>query len=171
MTAVASDLFGQLPDSARLWVFGVGRSLASTEESRLLAKVDGFLGEWKAHGYPLAAAREWLYGHFLLVGVDEQVSPPSGCSIDALIRNLRDSEEELKTEIVGGAFVWYRDAKPSADIRRVSRAEFKKRVETGLISGDTVVFDLSLTRVGELRAGKWEAPARQSWHRRYLSQG
>jgi hypothetical protein len=94
------------------------------------------------------------------------VAPPSGCSIDALVHVLRDLEGELGTEIVGGGSVWYRG--PQREICRASRAEFTREASDGRISGDTVVFDLSVTRVGELREGKWEAPARDSWHRRYF---
>jgi hypothetical protein len=134
----------------------------------LLGKVDRFIGAWAAHGHPLAAAREWAYGRFLLVGVDDRVAPPSGCSIDALVHMLRELEGELSTEIVGGPSVWYREGGPEGEIRRVSRPEFRSEASRGRISDDTVVFDLSITRVGELREGKWETPARDSWHRRYL---
>ncbi len=160
-------LFPHLPDSSRLWVYGVGRPLTEDEESDLLARVDTFLDGWKAHGHPLAAAREWLYGRFLLVGVDDGVTPPSGCSIDALVRILRSMESDLETEIVGGAAVWYADGE--GHVERVSRAEFKERAESGLVSEETTVFDPSITRVGELRAGEWERPAGDGWHRKYLS--
>ncbi len=169
MTAVAADLFSRLPDSSRLWVFGAGRPLSPEEESRLLSSVDGFLEGWKAHGCPLVAAREWLYHRFLLVGIDDQVTPPSGCSIDALVSSLRVLEADLGTEIIGGASVWYRQNGPEGEIRRISRSAFKELAENGLVSGDTIVFDLSLTRVGELREGRWESSARQSWHQKYLS--
>ena len=169
MQTVASDLFPHLPDSARLWVFGVGRPLSPDEESSLLQSVDGFLEGWRAHGHPLSVAREWLYHRFLLVGVDEQVTPPSGCSIDALVRSLRALEDELAIEIVGGEPIWYRDKSAGGEILRIPRPDFKKRAEEGLVTGDTIVFDLSLTRVGDLRGGKWESPARQSWHQKYLN--
>ena len=160
-----------LPDSARLWVFGVGRPLSPTEEAALLAQVDTFVGTWAAHGHPLAAAREWVYDRFLLVGVDDRVAPPSGCSIDALVHMLRGLEGALGTEIVGGASVWYRAENSRGEIRRVSRPDFKSEANAGRITDDTVVFDLSITRVGELREGKWETAARDSWHRRYVVAG
>jgi hypothetical protein len=164
-----SQDFPHLPDSARLWIFGVSRSLDPEEEGRILARVDAFLEGWRAHGDPLSAARDWRYGRFLLVAVDDGVTPPSGCSIDALVRELRGLEEELAVEIVGGAPVWYRAGGAwDGPIRRVSRGEFREEVEGGRLGPETVVFDLSLTRLEELRAGRWELPARSSWHARYL---
>ncbi len=164
-----SQDFPYLPDSARLWIFGVSRPLGPEEEERLLVRVDAFLEEWRAHGDPLSAARDWRYGRFLLVAVDDRITPPSGCSIDALVRQLRGLEEELDVEIVGGAPVWYRgEGTEDGPIRRVSRGEFREEMERGSLGPETVVFDLSLTRLEELRAGCWERPARSSWHARYL---
>ncbi len=157
-----------LPDSARLWVFGASRPLTAGEESRLLNEVEGFLGQWKAHGHPLAAAHEWRQGRFLLVAVDDTVSAPSGCSIDALVRRLRELEQEMELSLVGSAPVWYRTGD---EIHRVSRPEFKRLAGAGEITADTVVYDLSLTRLSELREGRWETRAGQSWHARYLPGG
>ncbi len=165
----APELFPGLPDSARLWIFGVGRELSPSDESRLMGSVAAFLGGWKAHGHPLAARHAWVYGRFLLVAVDERIAPPSGCSIDALVARLRGLEAELETEIVGGSPVWYLPDAEGTGIERVSRSVFRKRAEAGLVTGETVVFDLTLERVGELREGRWERPAREGWHRRYLA--
>jgi hypothetical protein len=163
-----SVAFRHLPDTARVWSFGVSRPLEPAEEARLLETVDAFLEGWKAHGHPLAAARDWRYGRFLLVAVNDRVVPPSGCSIDALIRSLKKLEKELGVEMVGGAPVWYREGGPDGEIRRVSRPSFKAAAERGRVTALTTVFDLSITRLGELREGKWELPAGKSWHGRFL---
>jgi len=160
-----AEAFPGLPDSARLWVFGLSRPLSEAEEGQLLAQVDRFLSGWKAHGQPLAAARDWVEGRFLWVGVDERIAPPSGCSIDALLRDLRTLEEAMGVEMIAGGALWIREAE--GGVRRLSRLEFKDGVAKGWIQPSTPVFDLSLTRVGELRSGQWERPASESWHRRY----
>jgi hypothetical protein len=155
-----------LPDSARLWVFGASRLLEAHEEKRLLDRVDAFVMKWAAHGHPLAAAREWRERRFLLVAVDDRVTPPSGCSIDALVRTLSGLEAELGIELVGNAPVWYRDAAGRPE--RVSRPRFKALARDGVIDAGTPVFDLSLTRVSELREGRFEGPAADHWHARLL---
>jgi hypothetical protein len=167
MSVVTDEMLAGLPDEARLWTFGVGRSLTPEEEKEFLAEVDAFLAGWAAHGQPLAARRAWVLGRFLLVGVDERVTPPSGCSIDALVRILQRFEGEFDTGIVGGGAVWYRPG-PEAPPQACTRSEFRSLSESGEVDGDTQVFDLSLTRVGELRAGKWERPAGKGWHGRLL---
>jgi hypothetical protein len=162
----SGNAFDRLPDSARLWIFGVSRPLEDREEALLLGRVDAFIAQWAAHGHPLAAARDWREGRFLMVAVDDRVTAPSGCSTDALIRALRHLESDLDVELVGNAPVWYRDADGLPV--RVSRPGFRDLARQGGIDLDTRVFDLSLTRLGDLRDGRFEGPARGHWHRRLV---
>ncbi len=155
--------FDELPGSARLWVFGADRPLTPAEEERILSEVDAFLDGWKAHGQPLSAARSWRYRRFLLVAADERVTPPSGCSIDALVRTLKGLEGELGVTLVDGGAVWFRDGER---VRSASRADFSSLAERGEVGLETTVFDGSVTRLGELREGAWEAPAGDRWHAR-----
>ena len=57
------------------------------------------------------------------------------------------------------------------EIRVVARAEFTELVEQGKVTGDTVVFDGTLSSVGAFRDGKWEVAARDSWHARAWNLG
>jgi hypothetical protein len=158
--------FDDLPDHARLWIFGVSRALDEEEERLLQRTVDAFLSQWSAHGRPLAAARDWREGRFLMVALNPDVEPPSGCSIDALIRALRELEAELGVEMVGSAPVWFRGAE--GGVERVSRARFRELASTGVVGPETPVFDLSLTVLSELRANRFEGVAAERWHARLL---
>ncbi|MCG6989113.1 MAG: hypothetical protein LJF06_13165 [Gemmatimonadetes bacterium] len=157
--------FDDLPDHGRLWVFPASRGLAPAEVSALLAWVDAYLGEWTAHGAPLRSGRELRAEHFLLVGVDEDAEAPSGCSIDALMNQLRDLGGTMGVTLIDHASVWYRDG-DDAEIHRVSRPEFRRLARDGSVGPDTVVFDTTLTRLSQVRAGKLEVPARDAWHGR-----
>lgn len=153
--------FSELPDEARLWVFPLSRPLNAQEEGDLLDRVDAFLDDWAAHGRPLTAARDWLEGRFLLVGVDESTAPPSGCSIDSLVRILREMGASQGVDFLNHGPVWYRDEE---GVHRVPRQEFKTLVTEGSVDRDTHVFDNTITRVSQLREGGWEKPASRSWH-------
>ncbi|MBT8397433.1 MAG: hypothetical protein KJN92_10720 [Gemmatimonadetes bacterium] len=155
--------FSDLPSASRLWIFPAERSLSTEEEKELLARADAFLKDWAAHGVPLTCARDWRYGRFLLVAVDEASEPPSGCSIDAMTRVLKEVGEDLGLTFVDKGPVLYREGE---EIRRVSRGEFKALVDAGELTLETPVFDNSITRLSELEAGQWEKPAGASWHRR-----
>jgi hypothetical protein len=84
--------FEDLPAESRVWVFASDKPLTGGDATKLLATVDGFLAQWKAHGAPLRSAREWRDDHFLTIGVDPTEEQASGCSIDGLFRGLRDLE-------------------------------------------------------------------------------
>ena len=113
--------FGDLPGSARVWIFASARRLDSPERERLLSSVDGFLDGWAAHGVPLTGARELRFARFLVVGVDEFAAPPSGCSIDALVRVFKVLEREFGMGLLDRAPVWYRGGKGDDEIECVSR--------------------------------------------------
>ena len=155
--------FNELPADARLWIFAAERALAPAEQERLLQRVDAFLDAWKAHGDPLAAARDVRYDRFLFVGVDESAAGASGCSIDAMVRELSMLERELGLELVNHGPVLYRTG---TDIARLDRPGFAELARRGAVTPETTVFDNTLTRVGDLRAGRWEVPARETWHGR-----
>lgn len=155
--------FDSLPDDARLWVFTAARTLAPDERDQLLENVDAFLDGWAAHGAPLTCARELRYDQFLLVAVDERAAGASGCSIDALTQRLRGLEQRLGISLLDNAPVLY---KRGETIRRVRRPEFAALAERGAVTPETIVFDNSVVTVGAVRQGKWETPARTSWHGR-----
>ena len=68
----------QLGDDARIWIFG---SSSALDRERVGRELDAFVGQWKAHGKPVAAAFDLLHDRFVVVGLDGGVDP-SGCSID-----------------------------------------------------------------------------------------
>jgi len=152
-----------LPDSARLWVFAAERPLTPAEREALLADVDTFLDQWAAHGVPLTCARDWRYDQFLLVAVDEAAAGASGCSIDALTRLLKEHERRLGIALLDNGPVTYRDGD---GIARLPRVRFAQLAESGAMGPDTTVFDNTVATVGALRAGRWEAAARHTWHGR-----
>ena len=154
------------PDDARIWIFGAERDLDAAERERLLERVDGFLAGWAAHGVPLRATRSWMHDRFLVVCADVRSTNPSGCSIDALVRVLARAEGELGAGFLGNEAVWFREG--DGRIARSSRVGFRDRARSGEIDLETIVFDNSITALGELRAGRWEGPARDRWHRALL---
>lgn len=162
-TRQTDTVFERMPGEARLWIFASERALSDRERAALLARVDGFLSRWKAHGAPLAAGRAWLHNRFLAVAVDERVTPPSGCSIDALVRMLKELEAEIGSRLVDNAPVYYQS--PSG-VERVTRGRFRKLADAGEVTPDTHVFNNTITRLAEFRGGKWEGPARHSWQGR-----
>jgi hypothetical protein len=153
--------FEKLPDSARTWVFGSDRALDASATDLLLREVDGFLSEWHAHGSPLTVGRDWRYGRFLTIGVDQSTAGASGCSIDGLFRALKNLESKLGASMVTSGLVFYRDQ--NGKIQSVDREQFAALGAEGKIQPETQVFDPTVTTLGEWRA-RFELEAGQSWH-------
>ena len=157
--------FEQLPDSARVWVFGCDRALHQ-EAPALLEEVDEFLDQWTAHGKPLRCARDWREERFLVIGVDPTHEQASGCSIDGLFRRLQALENRLGTTMLSGGRIFYRD--PNGRIQLALRREMPTLADAGAVSGDSPIFDTTVTDARSYRA-RFERPARDTWVRALLS--
>ena len=160
--------FDQRPADARLWVFAAGESISGDAETDLLTRVDAFLSDWNAHGHPLVGARDWREGRFLFVAVDERSAPPSGCSIDALHRALKDFEVERGVSLTDHIDVVYRA--DDGQVARAARPAFARLAKAGELGLDTVVFDTTITRKRQIESD-FEVPARDAWHRRAFWRG
>lgn len=150
-----------MPDDARVWVFGSADDLSAESESALLAAVDEYLDDWRAHGSPLTVARDWRDRRFLAVAVDQRDENASGCSLDALFRVLYGLEQHIGTSLLGNARVYFRSEDGSIHV--TDRAGFAESARSGLISSNSRVFDLSVQTVGEWRDG-FEIAAASAWH-------
>jgi hypothetical protein len=155
--------FPDLPDSARLWIFNAERPLNREENDRLRAALESFLGQWAAHGSELTVGYQILHDRFLMVGVDDRMVGPSGCSIDAMTRFLVQAGSQLGVDFLDAPEVCYRDGDT---INCVPRAEFARLAESGAVDSMTPVFDLTVSTVSGYRNGAWEKPAGESWHAR-----
>lgn len=158
--------FDSLSEDSRVWVFAADPALDDDRSNRLLELVDDFLRQWVAHGEPLTCGRKWRDGRFLIVGVDQNATAyASGCSIDGLYRKLAEFRTQTGASLLSHDRVFYRDA---GAVRAVSRDEFGELAASGAIGPDTIVYDTSITSLGEWRQ-RFELPAAASWHRALLA--
>jgi hypothetical protein len=153
--------FRSLPDDARVWVFAADRPVTGPAAERLLGEVDGFLDGWAAHGQPLTCARDWREDRLLAIAVDQRDAHASGCSVDGLFRILGSLQATIGASLLGGGRVLYRDA--SGAVRTVSRDEFGTLATQGTVTGETPVFDATVSTAGAWRE-RLEKPAAESWH-------
>jgi nicotinamidase-related amidase len=157
--------FNTLPPNARLWVFGAALPLSENDQQALLHTIDAHLAQWRAHGVPLVAARDWRDERFVAVAVDEAATDASGCSIDGLFNTLAQLQQQIGNKLVGGGTLFWRDA--NGGVQSGARGEFVNAAREGKISAATPVFDLTVTTVADWRA-KFERAASDSWHAQLL---
>ena len=159
--------FSTLPDSSRVWVYGADKPLDDKGAEKLLEETDSFLAQWKAHGVDLTSARDWSENRFLTIAVDQEQEGASGCSIDVLFRTLKALEQEVGAKLVTSGLVYFR--RRDGQISAVSRDDFTSLATEGQVDGDTEVFDLSVTTLGEWRA-RFRSRAANSWHMSMISE-
>jgi hypothetical protein len=158
--------FDKLPDGARVWIFGAAAPVDDIDAAKLLAATDTYLMQWKAHGHPLTAARDWRDERFLVIGVDQRTEGASGCSIDGLFHMLQELEQALGSTMVGGGLVFFRG--PGDLVCALSRGDFEALSRRGGADAATPVFDTTITTAGDYRA-RFEVPAAKSWHNTLLA--
>ncbi len=155
--------FSDLPDTARVWVFGAEKPFDSSQVQKLTENMKHFLEQWTAHKKELNPGWELRHNQFIMVGLDESMMAASGCSIDSMVHNLKKFEVAAGANITGTTLkVFYRNENESAQC--VGRAEFKQLVESGMVNEETVVFNNTIQTVADLRQNKWQVPMKESWH-------
>lgn len=149
-----------LSDQSRIWIFGIAPALDAAKRTRMLQEVDRFLHDWAAHNVPVTSAREILHDSFLLIAVDKSAET-SGCSIDRMFGLLRQLERDLGVAILDPNLVFVRHG--DGRVTAMTRDEFRAAADP-----HTVVFDTLAERLGEVRSGRWERRAEESWHAKLL---
>lgn len=159
----SSSLLPALPDAARVWIHPASAPLAEETQSSLLDRLEAFVNEWRSHQKHVEGGVTVLHDRFVvLAGARIDGERPSGCAIDDASHAVDAAARALQVEWVSSLSVLYR--KSDGEISAVSRGTFKDLVEKGTVTTETIVFDPSVTTLGEVRHGAFEQPAGQSWH-------
>jgi hypothetical protein len=117
---------------------------------------------WQAHGAPVSGVYGTVHDRFLVIAETPDGATPTGCSIDSMKGEIGSLEKLLGTRLQDGGRIYFRD--PDGSVATATRPEFKALVQAGRITPDTEVFDLTLTRLGDLRPGTFSKAVKDSWH-------
>lgn len=153
-------------DDIRCWIFGSSSPL-SDQNPRLRDRLDRFFAQWQAHGEAVAGRWRVLEGRFLVVLRDPEGAEVSGCSIDAMVGQVKEIERELDVRLLDSSRLFYRGA--GGEVRSASRSEFRALIAAGEIGPETEVFDTTVTLFSDLVPGVFSKPLRDSWHARLFS--
>jgi hypothetical protein len=156
--------FNELPENARIWIYQANRTFSEEETKEIKEKLDSFLEEWTAHGANLKAGYEMPYRRFIVIGLDQEISAASGCSIDTSVRFIQDLEKEYKVDLLDKMNVSF---KQGEYVAYKPLMDFKKMVKNRSVSPDTVVFNNLVIDKKEYEK-QWEVPMKESWHSRFL---
>jgi hypothetical protein len=156
--------FDQLPDQARVWVYQANRPLITDEVKTIEEALKPALNQWAAHGQPLLASMQVIDNRFVIVGVDEGYNLPSGCSIDASVRSLREIGQQLNVDFFDrSAAIRLADGTVST----FALPGLKTAVTEGIITPDSTVLNTLVAKKSEFLTG-WHIRASDSWLKRYF---
>lgn len=153
--------FKSLPDTARLWLVALEAPPPPEVRPRLHEGMEAILGQWRHKGHAYQGAFALVKDRILAVAEPELASAPSGCAIDGMLRKVRRLVGDLGlAEVDPAAAVLV--AGPDG-LHAVPKADLEARIQDGALGAETLVLDLSLYSLGDLRAGKLEAPLARTW--------
>jgi hypothetical protein len=136
------DTFNKFPDDSRVWLYQTDRALNENEISFVQNKLSDFVKEWAAHGNKLWANADVLNPYFVAVAVDDSLTPPSGCSIDASVKELQGLGKELNIDFFTRMKVTYQD---DGEITQIPFADLTN------LESSTLIYDTLISNLGDLR--------------------
>lgn len=157
--------FQQLPPHSRIWIYQANRPLTGNEVASVKPQLISFITEWTSHGQTLQASADILHNRFLVLANDEDVNSPSGCSIDASVRFVKQLEEVLGVSFFDRTQLAFLQ-QDTIDV--VPFKEIKNKIKAGVIQSDSLYFDTLVTTSGQLQAA-WPKPAKESWLAKYFA--
>lgn len=156
--------FDSLPQTSRIWIYQCNRSFSDSELEEISKKLTAFLEGWTAHGADLQSGFEIKYKRFIIIALDQNVNPATGCSIDASVKFIQELETEYKVDLMDKMNVSY---KQGEYIAYKSLTDFKKMAKDKAVSKNTIVFNNLVNTKAEYLEF-WEVPASESWHSRFV---
>ena len=153
-----------LADDSRIWIFQANRKFSTEEKDIIISKLKNFIADWNAHGAALLADFDLPYDQFIVVGVDENQASASGCSIDKLIKIMRELDAEYNFEFLNRMLVAYEQ---NDEILIEKLPTFKKKVKEGLIK-DVKVFNNGIANLVDFKSS-WVLPIEESWAKSLLN--
>ncbi|MGE0567609.1 MAG: hypothetical protein AB7O73_06640 [Bacteroidia bacterium] len=148
----------------KVWTYLLNKELSSEILDDILSKGQTFVANWKAHEMPLDATFEIYKNRIIIVKVDESKYNASGCSIDKLLALIKSFEQEFNIELLNRLLVAYNN---SENIAVVSSSQVKEKLESGEMTADTMIFDLSVSTSEALK--DWQRPLKETWLKKYLN--
>src|SRR5690554_6973471 len=92
--------FEEMPKSSRIWIYQSDRKLSDEETVEVERDVKEFVENWVAHSTPLKASYQIKYNRFIILAVDQEYHPASGCSVDSSVRIIQDLEKRFGIDLL-----------------------------------------------------------------------
>lgn len=159
------QLFRQLPETSRVWIYQSARELSPDESQRARTLVKNFVQQWTSHSEKVLADGAVVHNRFVVLVADETSVQLGGCSIDSSVKWIQGLEQQLGITLLDRLTVAYRDGQ---SIKTADQNTFQQLFENRLVDENTIVFNNLVHTLQEFYT-KWETPLCKSWHIRMVS--
>ncbi len=156
--------FENLPQESRIWIYQSSRKFSDEEVTDIEKDLMQFIENWSAHGTSLEASFIIKYNRFIIIAVNQEFHPATGCSIDSSVGFIQNLEQKYSVDLLDKMNVAF---KQGEFITYKTLLEFKKLAKDKSVSENTIVFNNLVNTIEELNEG-WEIPASESWHSRFF---
>ncbi|GAB3723425.1 ABC transporter ATPase [Flavobacterium koreense] len=156
--------FENLPQESRIWIYQSSRKFSDEEVAEIEKDLMQFIENWSAHGTSLEASFTIRYNRFIILSVNQEFHPATGCSIDSSVGFIQNLEQKYSVDLLDKMNVAF---KQGEFITYKTLLEFKKLAKDKSVSENTIVFNNLVNTIEELNEG-WEIPASESWHSRFF---
>ncbi|WP_298303989.1 ABC transporter ATPase [Flavobacterium sp.] len=156
--------FENLPQESRIWIYQSSRKFSDEEVAEIEKDLKQFIENWSAHGTSLEASFTIKYNRFIIIAVNQEFHPATGCSIDSSVGFIQNLEQKYSVDLLDKMNVAF---KQGEFITYKTLLEFKKLAKDKSVYENTIVFNNLVNTIEELNEG-WEIPASESWHSRFF---
>jgi len=147
----------------KVWTYVISRELSDAELSELITKGTAFVNSWTAHENKLKAEFSIFKNRIIVIRVNEDVHGASGCSIDKLLRFIKEMQTQFNIELLNRLLVAYEGQQK---VEVLTSAKISDLLQQGVLSASTIVYNTSVANEDEL--SNWAKPLQETWLKKYL---
>ena len=156
--------FNLLPSNSKIWIYQADRHLNHTDIELIKKEAEVFLNNWTSHNNEIESSYEIRYNRFLIIGLNENINSPSGCSIDKSIKFIKSLQSVLGVIFLNRLNVAY---KVKNDIKIISLSNFESMIREKKLLKNSIVYN-NMINTKELYEKNWETTIEKSWHKKFL---
>ncbi len=152
-------MFPTLTGNGRIWIYVANRPLTIAEQADVKNRLAAFCQSWAAHGDLLSAEFDIFHQQLLVLGVDEQQTAATGCSIDQTSAIFKQIDAELQLDLFNRLNLTFLEGDK---VRLVRLSELNQAYQSGIINNETHFLDITISVLDDLRT-RWQVPFKDSW--------
>ena len=154
-----------LPEESKVWIYLSPRAFNADELALINKELKQFISTWESHGTALDGHYDIIDEQFIVFCVNETEQIATGCSIDKSVGIIKKLEPLLNLNLTDRGMIAWQEG---TSIKTTPFQSIKQAVENNEIAADTIIYNNSITSVGELNAS-WKIQAKDSWLKRYFN--